>query len=40
LRQAVDKGYSIPQSWGLLNETMSTPMPVKAAAPAAKPISR
>ncbi|HZM01858.1 MAG TPA: FliI/YscN family ATPase [Candidatus Saccharimonadales bacterium] len=29
LRQAVDKGYSIPQSWALLGETLATPLPVK-----------
>ena len=36
LRQAVDQGFDIPQSWSLLNQTMATPMsastPPKAAA--------
>jgi hypothetical protein len=27
LRQAVDQGFSIPQSWSLLAQTMAAPVP-------------
>jgi flagellum-specific ATP synthase len=30
LRQAVDQGFTIEESWALLKQTMATPMPVKA----------
>jgi flagellum-specific ATP synthase len=40
LRQAVDKGYSLPESWGLLNQTMSTPVPAKTTPPQGKTINR
>lgn len=32
LRQPVDQGFGIPQSWSLLDQTMATPMPAKPAA--------
>jgi flagellum-specific ATP synthase len=38
LRQPVDKGFSIPQSWSLLGETLATPLPPKTAAPARKTL--
>jgi flagellum-specific ATP synthase len=36
LRQAVGQGFSIPQSWALLGEALATPLPAKAANPAAR----
>src|SRR3984885_4085419 len=37
LRQAVEQGFTIPQSWSLLNETLATPLPPKPAAATAPP---
>jgi flagellum-specific ATP synthase len=31
LRQQVDKGFSIPESWSLLRDTLAAPMPAKIA---------
>ena len=31
LRQAVEQGCSLPQSWSMLEETMDLPLPAKAA---------
>jgi len=36
LRQAIEQGFSIQQSWAMLGETMATPMPQKPAATAAR----
>ncbi|HEX3798054.1 MAG TPA: flagellar protein export ATPase FliI [Verrucomicrobiae bacterium] len=36
LRQAVDAGFSTQQTWSMLQQTMSLPMPQKNAAPARK----
>jgi flagellum-specific ATP synthase len=36
LRQAVDAGFSTQQTWSMLQQTMSLPMPQKTAAPARK----
>jgi hypothetical protein len=30
LRQAIDQGFSWEESWGALEQTMSTPQPAKA----------
>jgi flagellum-specific ATP synthase len=32
LRQPINQGFKIPQSWSLLEKTMATPMPLKPAA--------
>jgi flagellum-specific ATP synthase len=34
LRQAVDEGRALPESWSMLEQTMATPAPAKPAAPA------
>jgi flagellum-specific ATP synthase len=36
LRQAVDKGFSTQETWSMLQQTMSLPLPPKPAAPARK----
>jgi flagellum-specific ATP synthase len=36
LRQPVERGFSIPESWSLLQQTMNTPPPAKPAATARK----
>jgi flagellum-specific ATP synthase len=36
LRQPVEQGFSIPQSWSMLGDTMATPLPPKPGAPAAR----
>jgi flagellum-specific ATP synthase len=35
LRQSVDDGFELPQSWNLLKQTMATPMPPKPSSPRA-----
>jgi len=39
LRQAVDQGFTIAQSWSLLAETMALPMPAKPSPAAGRKIS-